>query len=351
MPIATIENNVPFQQTNMLDSLYKGQTQRLDVNQREEEARNAPIDRERLMRRQDAFDKNTEFETILKKQKVVVDVLGSIPEGDAPAFDRAKQYLVQTLDIDPGDVTVADLPRLRAQSGQANEAFKLKYQQHRDEMFDKRLGLDQSRLEETQRANLAREGIAAQKAEEAAKPRKLTPYQTRVLGDVGASKNLLTPLITAAEEGGHGSQSYIPGFPVGGKARVQFLRSKENKTPEELKLLNFWNIYDTWANAARRAMSGLNVTKSELENFENATPSANDTDDVIKQQLALQKQMIEDYTERYLSSIEAQGQNIEAARALLGVNEAPSLSTPGAPPPNPSGLNTVPPDEAPDWAR
>ena len=54
MPIATIEANVPFQQTNMLDSLYKGQTQRLDVNKAEADAANAGVDREELIRKRKA---------------------------------------------------------------------------------------------------------------------------------------------------------------------------------------------------------------------------------------------------------------------------------------------------------
>lgn len=196
MPVEYFQPNT---NVNMLDELYKGQTQRLDVQQREFENANAPADRERLIKRQAFADKAMELDSTLKKQKIVVDTLGSIPEGDTNSFERAKQYLGQTLGIDTAQFTVDDLPRLRAQSGQAMEELKLKYQQHRDQMLDKRHELDTQKFEEQQRRNQALEGRQAAIDEQKQKV-ELKPAEQKMVEKGDLQVESLENLVGKVEE-------------------------------------------------------------------------------------------------------------------------------------------------------
>lgn len=109
MPIATIENNVPFQQTNVLDSFYKGQTQRLDIDKAKTDATNAGVDRDqelekkrwqRLARKVGAYDTAEKWngnEAALRKiaQEEGVEYQ---PWGDGTTYDKIMRM---GADIDP----------------------------------------------------------------------------------------------------------------------------------------------------------------------------------------------------------------------------------------------------------
>lgn len=101
----------------------------------------AEQDRQRNMMRQDRQDDMAEqqfsgqmdlqkLETAVKRGQAMTQIIGRVRDGDAQGFEAAKAQAVQELGLPPEQVahlTIADLPRLRAESGQTMRELEIAY--------------------------------------------------------------------------------------------------------------------------------------------------------------------------------------------------------------------------------
>ena len=101
----------------------------------------AEQDRQRNMQRQDRQDDMAEqqfsgqmdlqkLETAVKRGQAMTQIICRVRDGDAQGFEAAKAQAVQELGLPPDQVahlTIADLPRLRAESGQTMRELEIAY--------------------------------------------------------------------------------------------------------------------------------------------------------------------------------------------------------------------------------
>lgn len=98
-------------------------------------------DRKRAMQRQDKMDTRADqqfagqqdlqkIELTMKRGQALTQLLGRVRDGDAQGFEAAKAQAVQELGLPPEQVahlTIADLPRLRNESGQTMRDLEVQY--------------------------------------------------------------------------------------------------------------------------------------------------------------------------------------------------------------------------------
>ena len=99
--------------------------------------RDRAFQQQRVMRQdemaQQQFDQTSQLNQLnIHKAKVSAlnELLASVPDGDAAAFEAAKQRALQHPELglkpeDVANVTIADLPRLRMETGQAQQALEM----------------------------------------------------------------------------------------------------------------------------------------------------------------------------------------------------------------------------------
>lgn len=125
---------LPLQPSEGVDNFLSNYRQERQYGQQQQ-------DRQRTYQRQDRQDQMAEatfagnqsqqqLETAMKRGQAMALIIGSVRDGDVQGFEAAKARAVQELGLPPDQVsrlTINDLPRLRAESGQAMRELEMQH--------------------------------------------------------------------------------------------------------------------------------------------------------------------------------------------------------------------------------
>lgn len=148
---------------------------------------------------------------------------------------------------------------------------------------------------------------------------------------LGSSLNQQIPLIEQFDD-------KFGGFaiPFSGDAAMEMGRRINGKFTD---MADWWQRYEAWITDLRAEKFGLSLTGHELAQMHKYRAVASDTPELIKKNLARQREIMEGAISRNLNAVSQSGQNVEQAKALLGLSSgdrdpgdkaAPGAAQPGS---------------------
>jgi hypothetical protein len=124
------------------------------------------------------------------------------------------------------------------------------------------------------------------------------------------------------DELGQLDATFAPGF---GGSRVGFVGDTQNWIARNTSIGNvpaaeWWSQYQRQKIASRQVISGQSLTASEKSEYDKADINPGMTDDVIRQNLAVQQRLLKTARDRTVRSMAADGYNAKALEEASGIN-------------------------------
>lgn len=276
------------------------------------------------------FDQTNQLNQLnLHKAKVTAlnDLLSRVPDGNAQAFEAAKAQALQhpELGLKPEDVanlTVADLPRLKMETGQTQALLDMKLKELQVKQTGAQIGLIGA---QTDAAKAQADYVRSGKGLAGGKP--LTSPMNKEFGTLGDQRAQVQNAVASFKD--EFASRGVMGFGAG-------LTNTIDRNLVGSDAAKWWQSYDRYKNVVRNDLFGASLTAGEQAAFDAADITPGMNAETIKSNLALQQSILDGALGRRARSAVAQGFNKDAIMELTGLGGTSSEAAPANPPP-PSG--------------